>query len=133
MKNPLRPPVVAALLALLLVLQARAQQVIFSEIMYNPQGDLPEYIELTNNTATPYDIAEWELRGGVRYNFPDFDDGTPLLTFLKAFERILISSVAEADLRAAYPSIPADTRIYGPWEGLAEDGTRASGNLSQWW
>ncbi|MEM7384373.1 MAG: lamin tail domain-containing protein, partial [Verrucomicrobiota bacterium] len=109
--------------------EGRAQQVIFSEVMYNPAGDQPEYIEVLNNTATPFDIALWELSGGVDYTFPDFSSSDPELTFLKAFDRLLISSVPEADLRAAYPEIPAEVRVFGPWEGLGEDGVRLSGNL----
>ena len=109
---------------------ARAQQVIFSEAMYNPPADLPEFIEVLNNTATPYDIASWVLGGGVSYQFPNFDSRTAELTFLKAFERILISSVPEEALREAYPDIPRETRVFGPWDGLADDGVRSWGRLA---
>ena len=54
------------------LLPVQAEQVVFGEIMYHPKGDLPEYIEIYNNTATPFDIAQWKLRGGVDYDFPDF-------------------------------------------------------------
>jgi hypothetical protein len=106
-----------ALLSLLLVPGlARAEQVVFSEIMYHPPGTLPEYIEVYNNSATPLDMAEWRLRDGVDYDFPKFSAATPARTFLKPFERILLSPVDEATLRAAY-AVPANIRIYGPWSG----------------
>ncbi len=125
------PPILLALIVSLLLLRSgEAQQVIFSEIMYNPPAELPEYIEVQNNTATPYDIALWELSGGVNYTFPNFDSSDPERSFLKAFERILLSSVPEDALREAYPDIPAATRIYGPWDGIDADGTRVSGNLN---
>ncbi len=108
----------------------QAQQVIFSEVMYNPPADLPEYIEIVNNTATPYDMVDWKLSGGVNYDFPKFDKSNPEDGFLKAFERILVSSVDEAALREAYPDIPAGIRVFGPWEGLVVEGIRESGNLA---
>src|SRR6185436_11509672 len=84
----------------------RAEQVVFSEIMYHPPDARPEYIELYNNTATPFDIAEWKLRGGVDYDFPPFAAGNPTRTFLKPFERILLSPVDEVTLRASYNIAP---------------------------
>jgi hypothetical protein len=96
--------------------ELRADQVVFSELMYHPPGALPEFIEVYNSTATPLDMAEWKLRGGVDYDFPKFNATDTRRTFLKPFERILLSPVAEALLRASY-NIPATTRIYGPWSG----------------
>ena len=93
-----------------------SEQVVFSEIMYHPSGTLPEYIEVYNNTATPFDIAQWQLCGGVHYVFPSFSTTGPSRTFLRPFERILLSEVYEATLRAAY-SIAPTVRVYGPWSG----------------
>lgn len=107
-----------------------AQMVVVSEIMYNPSGDFPEYIEIKNTSSTPYDIALWEVSGGINYTFPDFDDSDPLASFFKNRERILLSSVPEAELREAY-DIPDDVRVFGPWEGEnGEEGVRLSGFLS---
>src|SRR5262249_17813558 len=91
-----------------------------SELMYHPPAGLPEFIEVYNSTATPLDMAEWKLRDGVDYDFPKFSATDPRRTFLKPFERILLSPVPEADLRAAY-NIPASVRIYGPWTGNLDD------------
>ena len=41
--------------------ELRADQVVFSELMYHPPGALPEFIEVYNSTATPLDMAEWKL------------------------------------------------------------------------
>lgn len=98
-----------------------AEQVVFSEIMYHPPDVLPEYIEVYNNTATPFDIAEWQLCDSVDYVFPPFALDAVDRTFLKPFERIVLSSVDEATLRAAYNVAPT-VRVYGPWTGNLKNG-----------
>ena len=121
---------VPALLVTLLagISDVQAEQVVFSEIMYHPSGTLPEYIELSNSTATPMDIAEWRLSDAVDYTFPAFSDTDPDRTFLKPFERIVLCGVDEATLRAAY-NIEPTVRIYGPWAGnLKNSGERITLN-----
>ena len=104
--------------------EVRSEQVVFSEIMYHPADTLPEYIEIYNNTATPFDIAEWRLTDGVEYVFPAFSLDDVDRTFLMPFERILLSDMDEATLRASY-NVPATTRVYGPWTGnLKNSGER---------
>ncbi|MCX5644895.1 MAG: lamin tail domain-containing protein [Phycisphaerae bacterium] len=98
------------------VSEVRSEQVVFSEIMYHPSGALPEYVEVYNNTATPFDIAEWQLSGGVDYVFPAFAPAAADRTFLKPFERIVLAGVDEATLRAAYQVSPT-VRVFGPWTG----------------
>jgi hypothetical protein len=97
-----------------------ADQVVVSEIMYHPRGGKPEYLELSNLTATPLDIAEWRFTDGVDYVFPSFAAAAPTLTFLKPFERIVVSSADEATTRAVY-RIPVQVRLYGPWTGSLSD------------
>ena len=53
---------------------ALAEQVVVNEVMYNPKAGEPEWIELANITATPFDIADWKLRGSVEMDFPAFDE-----------------------------------------------------------
>jgi hypothetical protein len=115
---------ISALLAVLLLgaPAVRSEQVVFSEVMYHPPDALPEYIELSNNTATPLDIAEWRMTEGVDYVFPAFAIEQPERTFLKPFERILLAGVDEATLRAAYNIAPT-VRIYGPWTGNLKNGS----------
>ncbi|MDE0820350.1 MAG: lamin tail domain-containing protein, partial [Opitutales bacterium] len=104
-----------------------AEQIVFTEIHYNPSAGMPEFIEVTNNTSTVFDIADWQLKGGVTYQFPSFSENEPTVSFLKAFERILLSPVSESELRLAYPSIPEDIRIFGSWKGkLNNAGERVS-------
>ena len=98
-----------------------AEQVVFSEVHYNPKGDKPEYIEIQNLTATPKDISRWKMSSGVQFEFPDFDAAEPERAFLEKWERILLSSVDEQTLREAYP-IPASVKVYGPWEGSLNNG-----------
>jgi hypothetical protein len=42
-------------------LTARAEQVVFSEIMYNPPAGKPEFVEIWNITNTPLDMAKWHF------------------------------------------------------------------------
>jgi len=115
---------VSLFVLLLGVSEVRSEQVVFSEIMYHPAGTLPEYIEVCNNTATVFDIAQWRTSDGVEYVFPAFSSVTPDQTFLKPFERILLSGVDEATLRASY-AVPTTTRVFGPWTGnLKNSGER---------
>ena len=104
------------LLALACVSELPAEQVVFSKIMYGPVAGHPQYLEVCNNTVTPFDIARWRLTGGVQYEFPDFSTNAPKLTFLKPFERILLCGTNASALRVAY-GIPESVRIYGPWTG----------------
>lgn len=99
-----------------------AEEVIFSEVMYHPIGTKPEFIEVTNLTSNRLDIAKWTLTGGVTFTFPDFNPSATTAHFLKEYERLLLSSGTEAATRAAYPSIPASVRIYGPWVGALGNG-----------
>src|SRR5436305_12177830 len=48
------------ILLLLISGTAHAEQVVFSKLMYNPPPNQPEYIEIANNTATPFDMANWQ-------------------------------------------------------------------------
>ena len=122
----LKSRVLCTLLAPFLPISLHAEQVIFSEIMYHPAGLLPEFIEIENLTTTPFDIANWKFSDGIDYEFPAFNAGDSQAAFLKPFERILVSPVAEATLRAAY-SIPVTTRIFGPYTGtLSNSGERLS-------
>jgi len=98
----------------------RAEQVVFSEIMYHPRGNQPEYIEIQNITATPLDMVQWRLEGGAGYEFPAFDPASPQAGFLKPYERIVLSGADPATARAAY-GIPASIRIFGPWVGNLSD------------
>ena len=113
-----------SLLAPIFPISLHAEQIIFSEIMYHPSGTLPEYIEIENLTTTPFDIANWKFSDGIDYEFPPFNAGDAQAAFLKPFERILVSPVDEATLRAAY-AIPVTTRIFGPYTGsLSNNGER---------
>jgi hypothetical protein len=98
------------------VCSSEANQVVFSEVMYNPAGNKPEFIEVWNITNTPLDTAGWRFTNGVEFTFPEFSAANSQAHFLKPNERILISSADAGVLRSAYPSIPANVRIFGPWQ-----------------
>ncbi|MFT5107156.1 MAG: hypothetical protein ACI9UA_002785, partial [Pseudoalteromonas tetraodonis] len=107
----------ACLAALFLALaSSNAEQVIFTEVHYNPLPLEPEYIEFYNNTSTPFDMGTWYFSDGVDFTFPDFDPGDSDAHILKAFEHIVVTNTDEATLRAAY-TVPASTRVFGPYVG----------------
>jgi hypothetical protein len=103
--------------AFLFIAPATAEQVIFTEIQYNAKAGEPDFVEVTNNTATPLDMGKWYFSNGIDYTFPDFNSADTGAHILKQFETILISPVDEATLRAAYTTIPASTRVFGPYTG----------------
>lgn len=114
----------AALAFSTLINVASAEQVVFTEIMYNPAGNKPEYIEIKNISWTPRDICKWRFSDGVVFELPDFNVGAPQSAFIQPLERIIISSSDPATTRAAY-NIPVQTRVFGPWTGsLSNSGER---------
>ena len=98
----------------------RGEQMVISEVMYHPRGDKPEYIEFYNQTPTPLDMADWELRGGIHFDFPSFDPDLAEDGFAKAWERFVVSNVSPGELRAHY-GIPQSVRVFGPWSGDLSD------------
>ncbi len=100
---------------------ALAEQIVFSEVMYHPPAGGHEFIEVQNLTATPFDIAQWELIEGASFTFPDFESGPALDSFLKAFERIILCDTDPATFRATY-NVPASIRVFGPWTGQLSNG-----------
>jgi hypothetical protein len=104
---------------LLITLTTRAEQVVFSEIMFHPAGTKPEFIEVRNITRTPLDFARWRFTDGVVYTFPDFT-GSGQAHILQPLERIVVSSAPPEATRAAY-GIPAGVRVFGPWTGALDN------------
>ncbi|MDA7888649.1 lamin tail domain-containing protein, partial [Akkermansiaceae bacterium] len=112
---------ISAALSCALVSITHAEQIVFTEVMYNPPAGGYEFIEVANLTATPFDIALWEMSSGVEFTFPDFNAASADDSFLKAFERIILTETDEATFRAAY-SVPAGVRVFGPWTGGLSNG-----------
>ncbi|MFM1559913.1 MAG: lamin tail domain-containing protein [Roseibacillus sp.] len=101
----------------------RAEYVVFSEVMYNPKGALPEFIEIENVSFTPFDMANWKMTDGVDFEFPlDLSPGSAGYSFLKARETIILAGVDAATFRAAYPGTPPNVRVFGPWTGQLSNG-----------
>ncbi|MGI9242489.1 MAG: lamin tail domain-containing protein [Verrucomicrobiales bacterium] len=122
----LRPFVAVLILVACSLSRSEAEQIVISEIMYHPPAGQYEFVEIRNLTATPFDIANWRLRGGVDFDLPGFSEGDPENTFLKAFERFVICSTDPATFRAAYGLSPS-IRVFGPWSGnLSNGGERIS-------
>lgn len=110
------------LVSYLVVPSASGGQVVISEIMYSAPGQLPEWVEVQNLTATPLDMAEWSLSGSaMEYRFPSFSAGNPGNTLLKPFECLLIRGKGSQDFLEAYPTV-GQARVYGPWSGKLKRG-----------
>ena len=103
---------------------ARADQVVINEVMYNPRGDAPEWIELSNITATPFDVAAWKLRGDVELDFPSFDGNKADDAFLGHWQKIILTNIDPGSFRQQY-GIPPSVKVFGPWTGsLPNEGGR---------
>ena len=76
---------------------ARAEQVVFSEIMYQPPAAKPEFIEVWNITNTPLDTAGWRFSDGIEFTFPNFNAASAQAHFLKPMERIIVSAASVTD------------------------------------
>ena len=117
---PLCRRAAALVLSFLLAATARSEQVVFSEIHYNPAAAKPEFVEIFNMSMTPLDMAKWKFTDGVTFEFPDFNSGAAQAHFLKPLERIVVSSADAATTRTAY-GIAANVRVFGPWTGLLDN------------
>ena len=101
-----------------------AEQVIVNEVMYNPKMGEPEWIELANITATPFDIANWKLRGNVELDFPQFDKVNASDSFLKHWQKIILTNISAEEFRVLY-GVPSSVMALGPWNGnLPNEGGR---------
>ena len=103
-------------LLFLTLISSYAERVTFTEIHYAPKGEMPEYIELFNNSGSAVDFACWNFTDGINYKFPDFSESDPQNTFMGAFERILVTNVDAQTFRTKY-TVPSNVKIFGPYEG----------------
>ena len=99
--NALKLVYSSAFCAISAIIPAAADQIIFTEIQYNAKAGDPDFVEVTNNTGTPFDMGKWYFSDGIDYTFPDFNAGDTGAQIFKQFETILVSPVDEATLRAA--------------------------------
>ena len=103
---------------------ALAEQVVVNEVMYNPREGEPEWIELANITATPFDIADWKLRGSVEMDFPAFDEADARASFLGHWQKIILTSIDAGQFRKQF-GVPSSVKVFGPWTGnLPNEGGR---------
>ena len=93
------------------VLLAADSTVVFSELMYHPDGDQAlEWIELHNEMATNMDISQWQLDGGVQF---EFDEGT----VINGGEYLLIAADP-----TQWPAESALDDAMGPYTGQLANG-----------
>lgn len=104
--------------------QPLASPVVIDAILFRPASGKPQYIALTNYSATPQPLFHPELE-----NTPWQLTGVGAITLpaditLRPGETLYLASVSPAALRTAY-GLPDSTRVVGPWGGtLQDDGER---------
>ena len=104
---------IAAVSFAVIALSSRAEQVIFTEVHYNPPAGQPEFIEIYNNTSTPFDFGTWYFSDGVDFTFPAVT--LPPGEFL----------VVAADLASFEAAYGVLGRVVGGWAGrLSNSGER---------
>ena len=103
---------VVAIVVLVLSRLALSADVKLSEIMYHPQNDLLEFIELYNAGGDSIDLGGWSFTDGVLYTFPE-------PTLLPAGSRLLVCRDADA-VRDAHGLPPG--QLFGDWEGALSNG-----------
>jgi hypothetical protein len=110
---------------------------VISEVMFHPatnvnttiDNTLDEYVEIHNPTAGTVNLfapgATWRLEGGVDFQFPAG-------TTLAAGQTLLLvnftpTQTATSNAFRAKYNLPADTRIFGPYQGkLGNDSDRVA-------
>ena len=101
-----------------------AEQVVVNEVMYNPKAGEPEWIELANITATPFDIADWKLRGSAELDFPPLDEADADAAFLQHWQKIVLTNIEPGEFRKQF-GVPSSVKVFGPWKGnLPNEGGR---------
>jgi Lamin Tail Domain len=109
--------------------QTRLSDVLITEVMYHPDGDGFEYVEIYNPTASSVALENsagtWKLDGGVDFELPT---GATLASgeYLLFVPFDPADSAAIAAFELTYGS-DASRRFVGPWVGaLANEGERLS-------
>ncbi|MDA0813407.1 MAG: lamin tail domain-containing protein, partial [Verrucomicrobia bacterium] len=103
---------------------ASADNVIISEIHYNPSGDdgsAAEFIELHNTTGSPMDLSNVEITGAVKFVFP--------AGIVVPAKGVIVVTSDTARFATIYPN--ASALIAGQWDGsLSNGGERIKINAS---
>ena len=116
MKSYLGYFLASLLLFLFSLISSNAERVTFTEIHYAPKNEMPEYIEIFNNSGSAVDFVCWEFTDGINYKFPDFSASSPQKTFMCAFERIIVTNV-DADTFRTKHTVPSNVKIFVPYDG----------------
>jgi hypothetical protein len=108
----------------------RIGPVIISELMYNPQSgnDDLEFIELTNITDAPLDLAGWKFDAGVDFTFGATTLPARGTLLVLRFDPNNAGNAAKVTaFRAAYPTLPQNAQLVGGYAGALNGGVLANG------
>lgn len=94
--------------------EPRVGPVQVTEIHYHPAAGTPEFVEISNTSATTESLASWTLRGDVDFDFAPGESLAPAeAVVVVAFDPVLLPATAAA-FRAQY-AVPPTVRLLGPW------------------
>ncbi|MBN1671665.1 MAG: lamin tail domain-containing protein [Kiritimatiellae bacterium] len=100
----------------------RVGPVVINEIMYHPVDGALEFVELYNISDGAVDLYDpawptngWRLSAAIDYTFPAG-------TSIGARDCVLVVPTNETAFRAAYPGVPADVAVFGPYTGRLGNG-----------
>lgn len=97
------------------VTEEKTAEIVFTEIMYNPADDSPEFIELVHIGDEAVDISGYTFSRGIDYKFKDG-------TILEPGEIIVLSDVDPDDDSSLADRIPENVRLFAPYDGKLDDG-----------
>lgn len=87
---------------------------VFTEIMYNPGDDQPEFLELVNNSDATVDISGYTFSEGIEYTF---ENGITL----GPGEIIVLSDFDPDDDRSLADRLPAAIQLFAPYYGQLDN------------
>jgi hypothetical protein len=97
----------------------RVGPVVITEIMYHPQTNSAEYIELRNLTATNVPLFN-PAEPGITWRLQGLGFSFSTNTVVPPYGLVLLAAMDSASLRAQH-AIPDDVPVFGPTEGTLQD------------
>ncbi len=107
----------------------RVGPIVISEVMYAPsiegeQARYLEFVEIYNPTTASLDLRNWELRGGIDYDFPNSKYPEPV-TFSAGESFVIVpfdpNDEITRELFVSHYGITTPVRFFGPYTGTLDN------------
>ncbi|MFT5524522.1 MAG: hypothetical protein ACI9HK_002477, partial [Pirellulaceae bacterium] len=107
----------------------RTGPVVITEVMYHPPAAAPgdvddfEFVEIYNTTDAPILLTNWQITGGIDYQFPDnftLDPTVPIVVL--SFNPTNLNNAARVTAFRNYYSIDAGVVLLGGYGGKLDNG-----------